>query len=100
MKNDGFELELNSKNISNKNFTWTSNFNLTYQRALVDKLPEGKDIQYGDGEMYLHREGESMYTFYLPEWKGVNPETGLGEFWLDPEDHSKGVVNDYSEAGK
>ena len=79
MKNDGFELELNSKNISNKNFTWTSNFNLTYQRALVDKLPEGKDIQYGDGEMYLHREGESMYTFYLPEWKGVNPETGLGE---------------------
>jgi hypothetical protein len=50
--------------------------------------------------MYLHREGESMYTFYLPEWKGVNPETGLGEFWLDPEDHSKGVVNDYSEAGK
>ena len=100
LKNDGFELELNSKNISNKNFTWTSNFNLTYQRALVDKLPEGKDIQYGDGEMYLHREGESMYTFYLPEWKGVNPETGLGEFWLDPEDHSKGVVNDYSEAGK
>lgn len=42
LKNDGFELELNSKNISNKNFTWTSNFNLTYQRALVDKLPEGK----------------------------------------------------------
>ena len=24
LKNDGFELELNSKNISNKNFTWTS----------------------------------------------------------------------------
>ncbi len=50
--------------------------------------------------MYLHREGESMYTFYLPEWKGVNPETGLGEFWKDPEDHSKGVVNYYSEAEK
>lgn len=30
-----------------------------------------------------------MYTFYLPEWKGVNPETGLGEFWLDPEDHQR-----------
>ena len=36
----------------------------------------------------------------IPDMKGVNPETGLGEFWLDPEDHSKGVVNDYSEAGK
>lgn len=54
---------------------------MTYQQVKINKLPEGKDIQYGDGEMYLHREGESMYTFYLPEWKGVNPETGLGEFW-------------------
>ena len=50
--------------------------------------------------MYLHREGESMYTFYLPEWKGVNPDTGLGEFWKDPNDHSKGVVNKYDEAEK
>ena len=50
--------------------------------------------------MYLHREGESMYTFYLPEWKGVNPETGLGEFWKDPNDHSLGVVNSYAQAGK
>ena len=57
LKNDGFELELNSKISATRTFTWTSNFNLTYQRALVDKLPEGKDIQYGDGEMYLHREG-------------------------------------------
>ena len=100
LKNDGVELEVNSKNIMNKNFTWTTNFNMTYQRSLVDKLPESKDIEYGDGEMYLHREGESMYTFYLPEWKGVNAETGLGEFWLDPNDHSKGVTNYYSEAGK
>ena len=49
--------------------------------------------------MYLHREGESMYSFYLPKWKGVNRETGLGEFWVDPEDESKGVTNFYSEAG-
>ena len=41
-----------------------------------------------------------MYTFYLPEWKGVNPDTGLGEFWKDPNDHSKGVVNKYDEAEK
>jgi hypothetical protein len=50
--------------------------------------------------MYLLREGESMHTFYLPEFIGVNPENGLGEFWIDPEDHSKGVTNYYSQAGK
>ena len=48
--------------------------------------------------MYIHREGESMYSFYLPEWKGVNPETGYGEFWIDPNDHSKGTTTNYSEA--
>ena len=40
-----------------------------------------------------------MYSFYLPVWKGVNPENGLGEFWIDPEDHSKGVTNQYTGAG-
>ena len=40
-----------------------------------------------------------MYSFYLPVWKGVNPDTGLGEFWVDPEDTSKGVTNYYTDAG-
>lgn len=99
LKNDGVEIELNSQNIQTKNFSWTTNFNLTYQQAVVEKLSDGKDIQYGDGQMYIHREGESMYTFYLPEWKGVNPDTGLGEFWIDPADHSKGATTDYTKAG-
>ncbi|MEI3464987.1 MAG: hypothetical protein V8R07_03565 [Bacteroides fragilis] len=62
----------------NKNFTWTTNFNMTYQRSLGDKLPENKDIEYGDGEMVADCEGESMYTFYLPEWKGVMYKMGTG----------------------
>jgi TonB-linked SusC/RagA family outer membrane protein len=97
IKNDGIEIEVSSQNIKTKDFSWETNFNLTYQRALVKNLPDSKDIQYGDGNMYLHRENESLYTFYLPEWKGVNPETGLGEFWKDANDHSKGVVNAYAE---
>ena len=100
LRNSGVEIEINSQNIKNEDFTWDTNFNLTFQKAIIKELPNGDDIQYGDGDMYLHREDESMYTFYLPEWKGVNPETGLGEFWKDPNDHSKGVVNYYDEAGK
>lgn len=98
LKNDGVEIEVNSRNIIHKDFTWNTNFNLTYQRSIVEELPDGEDIQYGDGQMYIHREGESMYSFYLPEWKGVNPETGRGEFWIDPNDHSKGATTNYSEA--
>lgn len=62
-------------------------------------MPNGDDVQYGDGNMYILREGESMHTFFLPKAKGVNSETGLMEFWIDPEDESKGVTNEYSKAG-
>lgn len=98
--NDGVELELSSKNINLRNFTWKTDFNFTWQRSVVKHLPNnGAEIIYGDGGMYIHREGESMYSFYLPVWKGVNEETGLGEFWVDPENHSAGVTNYYAEAG-
>ena len=97
--NDGVEFELSSQNITLRNFTWSTDFNFTWQRSIVKNLPNGgADIPYGDGSMYIHREGASMYSFYLPVWKGVNPENGLGEFWVNPEDHSQGVTNYYSEA--
>ena len=98
--NNGLEIEISSQNIRNDILTWDTSLNITFQKSTVSKLPnDGADISYGDGGMYIHREGESMYSFYLPVWKGVNPDTGLGEFWKDPDDHSKGVTNYYSEAG-
>lgn len=100
LKNSGLELTVSSQNIKTKDFSWTTDFNLTWQKIKVNSLPGGDDVQYGDGNMYLLREGESMHTFYLPKFKGVNPDNGLGEFWIDPEDESKGVTNTYADAGK
>ena len=99
LKNQGLEFSISSQNIRTKDFTWTTDFNLTKQSIKVNKLPNGDDVQYGDGNMYILREGESMHTFFLPKAKGVNSETGLMEFWIDPEDESKGVTNEYSKAG-
>lgn len=99
LKNQGLEFSISSQNIRTKDFTWTTDFNLTKQSIKVNKLPNGNDVLYGDGNMYILREGESMHTFFLPKAKGVNSETGLMEFWIDPEDESKGVTNEYSKAG-
>ena len=97
--NNGLEIEISSRNFEREDFTWDTSLNLTFQKSVVKSLPnDNADISYGDGGMYIHRVGESMYSFYLPVWKGVNPETGLGEFLIDPEDPSKGVTNWYSEA--
>jgi TonB-linked SusC/RagA family outer membrane protein len=97
IKNDGLEIEVVSQNLNINNFSWQTNLNLTWQRAIIDELPDGKDIQYGDGSMFLHREGESLYTFYLPVWKGVNPETGFGQFLKDGSNPNSEIVNNYAE---
>ena len=112
LQNQGVELTLTSTNISTKDFTWTTNLNLTRQSIKIKELPEGNDVDYGDGAMYILREGESMHAYHLPKWIGVNPETGLGEFYIDPELDSRdamidgqlvkdgNVTNYYSKAGE
>jgi len=112
IKNQGVEFTISSQNIQMKDFSWTTDFNLTNQSIKIKELPRGEDVQYGDGNMYLLREGESMHSFYLPQYIGVNSETGLGEFYVDPSSHSRdavvngetvedgNVTNYYSKAGK
>jgi hypothetical protein len=81
-------------NIQTKNFSWATNFNISFQSSKINTLPDGNDVMYGDGNMYLLRENESMHTFNLPQWLGVNPETGLGEFYIDPSLNSRDAVVD------
>ena len=100
LSNYGIEVEISSKNIEIRNFSWTTDFNFTWQKNKITELPDHETVPDGDGDLYLLKEGESMYSFYLPVMKGVNRETGLAEFWVDPEDESKGVCNKYTAAGK
>ncbi len=85
LTNSGIELEIHSNNFISRDFKWTTDFNFTTIKSIVDKLPGGKDILKGDGGMYLLREGESISTFYLPTWIGVDPDNGMAQFYLDPE---------------
>lgn len=94
MQNQGVELSISSVNIQTKDFIWTTDLNLTKQSTKIKELPEGNDVMYGDGNMYILREGESMHSFNLPRWLGVNSETGLGEFYIDPALKSRDAVVD------
>ena len=86
MSNKGIDFDFTSYNIDHKNFKWNTNFNLSYLKTTVEKLPFGNDINTGAGiDLFLFSEGEAMYTMYLPKWYGVNPENGLGQFYIDPE---------------
>ncbi|MEY8608499.1 TonB-dependent receptor [Parabacteroides segnis] len=98
MVNRGVEIDLNSRIIETKDFSWDVNLNLTHFKNKILKLAPELNGQLVDGSR-LYREGESMYQFYMPKYAGVNPETGEGQWALTkPNDKGETVTTSYSEA--
>jgi TonB-linked SusC/RagA family outer membrane protein len=74
MTNRGFEVNLNSTNITNKNFRWETNFNLGTVKNKVTRLPQGqKSILESPFQIV---EGKSLREFYIIEWAGVDKNNG------------------------
>ena len=75
--NWGYEMELNSKNISGKDFTWTSRLALT--------LPKNKLVAYpGLENLTVNNDfviGKPVQGVKLFQYAGVNPETGVYNFY-------------------
>jgi TonB-dependent starch-binding outer membrane protein SusC len=86
MTNKGFELTLNGTIISNKDFSWTSNFNITTLKNEVTALANNNaDILVATGgleSVSMIRVGESIGSFYLVRTEGVNPANGQRIFVL------------------
>lgn len=89
LRNTGVEITLTSRNIDNGEFTWTSDFNISFMRAKVEKLKGGSRINHP----YITQEGSDLYSFYTREWVGVDPATGRGMWKLNTKDEN-GVVID------
>jgi TonB-linked SusC/RagA family outer membrane protein len=77
-ENRGLEFAVNAPIILNKNFSWDFDINGTVLRNKVTKTPDGADILSG---INIIREGESMYSLFLTEWAGVNPENGNNQWY-------------------
>jgi TonB-dependent starch-binding outer membrane protein SusC len=86
MKNSGIDVSIKSTNLKIGDFSWTTSLNMGFLKNEVLKLPENKDAQGRDFIAGTTAQraivGETMNTFYLIRYKGVNPETGHAE-WLD-----------------
>lgn len=72
--NKGFEIELNSRNIQNRNFNWSSGFTFSLNRDKITDL-------YGDGTMQDLNNGwfvgESISAIYSYEMLGIWQEEDL-----------------------
>ena len=86
LSNNGIDFEFHSVNLpATSDLKWRTDFTLSTQKSIVKELPNGEDIVAGDFSLYLYSENADLYSFYLPTWAGVDPETGYGNFLINPE---------------
>ncbi len=76
IKNNGVEIALSTINIQSKNFTWTTDFNINFNTNKLQKLPSDfiKTGSWAISQSY--RSGGNLYEFYMPNWLGVDAQTG------------------------
>ncbi len=95
MMNRGFEFEMTSYNITTREFSWVTDFNITYMENEVTELAEG--VPYLTGVTHLETTNRTMEGYPIGmiwgvETLGVCPDTGRRMFQKIYEDGSTGVV--------
>lgn len=94
LRNTGFEFIISGTPISTKDWKWDLFFNGTHYKNEITDLPQGQIISGN----YIKRVGGSVHDFFLVEWAGVNPETGLPQWYKTDEDKNRVITTVYSEA--
>lgn len=82
MVNKGFEFAITSHNFTGKNFTWDTQFNMSFNRnkltglALQKIYYTAKTSDYVNAQVVRNEPGRALGGFYGYISDGVNPETG------------------------
>ena len=92
MYNTGVELDLQLNIVRNKNVNWDFNFNIGSIKNRVSMLdedhknefyytPDGKKVHGFRSGSFFIAEGQSIYSWRLKDYAGVDPETGEPMWW-------------------
>ncbi|MDR2920012.1 MAG: TonB-dependent receptor [Tannerella sp.] len=108
MENKGFEVAINTVNISTKNFSWETTFNISFNKNKVLELGEGNDDIFPGPDILSNsnniiRVGEPVGSFYgykrLGTW-GTSEEAEAAKYGKLPGDlklwdkNNDGQIND------
>jgi TonB-linked SusC/RagA family outer membrane protein len=78
ISNKGYEIALTSVNIENRNFSWTTTFNISGNKNKIEKLDV--PITFYSRDWLIDKQGYSMYSFWLYKQLYVDPANGNAVF--------------------
>jgi TonB-linked SusC/RagA family outer membrane protein len=76
VQNTGLEFELSTKPIAKDDFSWESNFNITFPKNKLLSFPGLEGSSYAN----QYAIGNSTQIVKLYQLEGINPQTGLYQF--------------------
>lgn len=97
--NRGVEVELGYQILNKKNLNWRVDGNMTYIDSEIKELPEYTKATGGiKSSSYILKEGGSLNQAYMRKWAGVDPATGEGLYYIDPDNGNMNTTSDYTQA--
>ena len=98
MRNSGVELSINGTIMNTKDFRWDAYVNATHYTNKIIYLPEknknrtiGGHEGYASGNKFIG-EGLPLNTFFMPQYAGVDHETGASLWYVDTVDDQGNVT--------
>lgn len=97
MQNKGFELDITTRNIvsANTGFNWKTSLNFSKNKNKITKLTDKESKPIIDQTRIIAL-GESIETFYMPRYAGVDKENG-NALWYTDDTRTK-VTTNYNDA--
>lgn len=94
MSNTGVEFQIDYDIFNKKDFGWSVGFNIAHNKTKILDLGDDEMLDYSEDSRLKHIVGNSLLTFYLRDYYGVNPVNGEALFVTEDET----LTNDYNKA--
>ncbi|MFA5045524.1 MAG: TonB-dependent receptor [Paludibacter sp.] len=98
MKNTGLEVELDVEIVKTNAIKWNISLNATTYKNELTRLPLDKDPTGYRAGNYWRKLGGTIYDWYLYEYAGVDPTTGLAMWYKDDANNNKVTTTNYADA--
>ena len=100
VRNQGIEYRLDVQAIKTKDWRWDIGLNIGFNKNRVTYTPDHKPfLQSASSVNQQVKEGQDIYSWYMKEWAGVDPDNGDPLWYVCDEDGNHiGTTNNYNEA--